>query len=120
MVAVIDSVIVFVVSALVGGIGIYAGALVLSDARSYEHAVWTAVIGALAWIVVSVLFGWLPLLGTVLTYLAYLAVIKWRYKGGWITAAGIALIGWLAASLVLSLLAAVGIGGFSALGIPGT
>ena len=83
------------------------------------------------------LFGWLPLLGTVLTYLAYLAVIKWRYKGGWITAAGIALIkwrykggwitaagialiGWLAASLVLSLLAAVGLGGFSALGIPGT
>ncbi|GAA0191638.1 hypothetical protein [Halobaculum roseum] len=119
MVAVIDSLIVFVVSALVGGIGIYAGATVLSDARSYEHAVWTALIGALAWVIVSTLFGWLPLLGTALTYLAYLAVIKWRYKGGWITAAGIALVGWLAATLVLSLLSAVGFGGFSALGIPG-
>ncbi|QZP37304.1 hypothetical protein [Halobaculum magnesiiphilum] len=119
MVAAIDSLVVFVVSALVGGIGIHAGALVLSDARSYEHAVWTALIGALAWVVASALFGWLPLLGTALTYLAYLAVIKWRYRGGWITAAGIALVGWLAASLVLSLLSAVGFGGFSALGIPG-
>jgi len=119
MVAVLDSVIVFVVGALVGGIGIHVGALALSDARSYEHAVWTALIGALAWLVASALFGWLPLLGTALTYLAYLAVIKWRYRGGWITAAGIALVGWLAASIVLSLLAAVGLGGFSALGVPG-
>lgn len=120
MVAPLDSLIVFVVSALVGGIGIHVGALLLSDTRSYEHAVWTAIIGALAWLLASALFGWLPLLGTALTYLAYLGVIKWRYKGGWVTAAGIALVGWLAASLVLSLLATVGLGGFSALGIPGT
>jgi hypothetical protein len=119
MVAVIDSLIVFVASALVGGAGIFAGAAVLSDARSYEHAVWTAVIGALAWVVASALFGWLPVLGTAITYLAYLGVIKWRYAGGWITAAGIALVGWLASTLVLSVLAAVSLGGFSALGIPG-
>ncbi|SHG52755.1 hypothetical protein [Halobaculum gomorrense] len=119
MVAVIDSLIVFVVSALVGGAGIFAGAAVLSDARSYGHAVWTALIGALAWVVVSTLFGWLPILGTALTYLAYLAVIKWRYAGGWLTAAGIALVGWLASTVVLSVLAAAGLGGFSALGVPG-
>ncbi|WP_284011994.1 hypothetical protein [Halobaculum litoreum] len=119
MVAAVDSLIVFVVSALVGGIGIYAGARLLSNAKGYDHAVWTALIGALAWVVASALFGWLPLLGTLVTYLAYLGVIKWRYKGGWFTAAGIALTGWLAASLVLELLSVLGVTGFSALGIPG-
>ncbi|MFC7098089.1 hypothetical protein [Halobaculum marinum] len=119
MVALIDSLVVFLVSALVGGFGIYAGARLLSNAKGYEHAVWTALIGALAWVVTSALFGWLPLLGTALTYLAYLGVIKWRYKGGWFTAAGIALTGWLASSLVLELLAVLGVTGFSALGIPG-
>jgi len=116
--AVANTLVVFAASALVGGVGIYAGGRLLSNARGYEHAVWTALIGALAWAVASALFGWLPLLGTVLTYVVYLGVIKWRYRGGWFTAAGIALVGWLAASLVLELLSAVGLGGFSALGVP--
>lgn len=118
MVAVVDSVVVFVVSALVGGFGIYVGARFLSDVRGYDHAVWTALFGALGWVVASVLFGWLPLVGTALTYLVYLGVIKARYRGGWFTAAGIALTGWLTASLVLELLSWLGYGGFSALGIP--
>ncbi|WP_435063034.1 hypothetical protein [Halobaculum sp. EA56] len=119
VVALVSSLVVFVVSALVGGLGIYAGARLLSNARSYEHAVWTALVGALAWVIASALFGWLPLLGTVITYLVYLGVIKWRYRGGWVTAAGIALVGWVAASLVLELLSVLGLGGFSALGVPG-
>lgn len=117
--AVIDTIVVFVASALVGGLGIYAGGRLLTDSRSYAHAVWTALVGALVWVITSTLFGWLPLLGTLITYLAYLAVIRWRYPGGWITAAGVALVGWLAATVVLAALAAVGIGGFSALGVPG-
>jgi hypothetical protein len=117
--AVVDRVVVFVVSALVGGLGIYVGAALLSGARSYEHAVWTALVGALVWVVVDALFGWLGVLGWVLTWLAYLGVIKWRYRGGWVTAAGIALVGWVAAALVLSLLAKLGFGGLSATGIPG-
>ena len=119
MVAVLDSLFAFVVNALVGGLGIYTGARLLSDEKGYGRAVWTALVGAFAWVVVSALFGWLPLLGTALTYLAYLGVIEWRYEGGWFTAAGIALTGWLAASLVLELLSALGVVGFSALGIPG-
>ena len=116
--AIIDQVIVFVVSALIGGLGIYVGAALLAGARSYEHAVWTALVGALVWVVVDALFGWLGVVGWVLALLAYLAVIKWRYRGGWVTAAGIALVGWLAAAVVLSLLATLGYGGFSATGIP--
>lgn len=119
VVGALNSVVVFVVSALVGGLGIYAGTRLLSNARGYDHAVWTALFGALAWVLASALFGWLPLLGTALTYLAYLAVIKWRYRGEWFTAAGIALVGWLASSLVLELLSTFGLGGFSALGVPG-
>lgn len=116
--AIIDSIVVFVVSALIGGLGIYVGAALLAGSRSYERAVWTALIGALVWVVVDALFGWLGVVGWILALLAYLSVIKWRYRGGWLTAAGIALVGWIAAAVVLSLLASLGLGGFSATGIP--
>ncbi|WP_435144801.1 hypothetical protein [Halobaculum sp. P14] len=116
--ALFDAVVVFVVSALVGGFGIFVGATLLADERGFEHAVWTALIGALVWTVAGALLGWIPLAGPVLTLLAYLGVIKWRYRGGWITAAGIALVGWVAASLALALLSWLGLVGISATGIP--
>lgn len=116
--ALIDSLIVFVVSLLIGGIGIYVGASVLANARDYGHAVITAGIGALVWTIVSGLVGGIPLLGPLLTLLAYLGVIKWRYRTGWLTAAGIALLAWVAAIVVLSILSTAGVAEFSATGIP--
>lgn len=117
--AVIDSVIVFVVSLLVGALGIYVGARVIVDKDDYGYAIVTALIGALVWSVVGFLIGWLPLIGTLLTLVAYVGVINWRYPGGWTQAALIALVAWVASLVVLSVLAFVGIGSFDAFGVPG-
>jgi len=116
--AITDSLAVFVVSLLLGGLGVHVGAMVVTGSRDYGHAVVTAGIGALVWSVVSGLAG--GLLGSVLTLLAYLLVIKWRYRTGWLGAGGIALVAWLVALVVLSVLASLGYVEFDALGVPGT
>jgi hypothetical protein len=113
------SLVVFVVSLLIGGIGIWVGARLFAGASSYAYAVVTAGLGALVWGLMSYLFGG-SLIGPVVTLLAYLAVIKWRYRTDWITAAGIALVGWISALVVLGALASVGVGSFRAIGIPNT
>lgn len=116
--ALTDNVVVLLVSLFVGGIGIYVGASVLASSRSYTHAVVTAGVGAIVWSVVGGLFGGIPLLGPAVTLLAYLLVIKWRYGVGWLLAGGIALVAWVAAVAVLSILASIGATDISAVGIP--
>jgi hypothetical protein len=116
--AVIDTVVVFVVSLLIGGIGIYVGARVVSDVDDYVHALVTALIGAVVWAVVGFFFGWIPFLGTLLALLAYLAVINYRYPGGWVDAIVIAVIAWIASLVVLYALAFLGFVSFEALGVP--
>lgn len=117
--ALIDSVIVFVVSLLVGALGVYVGARVITDYEDYTYAIVTALIGAVIWAIVGFLFGWIPLLGPLLVLIAYVAVINYRYPGGWGNAILISLIAWIASIVVLSLLALVGIGAFEAFGVPG-
>lgn len=46
---VVGSVIVFIVSLLIGSIGIYAGARVVAGVDSYPYAIITALIGAIVW-----------------------------------------------------------------------
>lgn len=118
--ALIDSIIVFVVSLLIGALGIYIGARVITDHDDYTYAIITALIGAIIWGIVGFLFGWIPLLGPVLVLIAYIAVINWRYPGGWLNAILIAMVAWLATLIVLYVLASVGIGAFDAVGVPGT
>ncbi|WP_018256516.1 hypothetical protein [Halomicrobium katesii] len=119
----VGSVVTFIVSLLIGGLGIYVGARVMTGGGDFERAVWTALFAALGVGVVSLLVGWIPLLGgllgTVLGFLVYLGVINWRYPGGWIDAAGIALIAWLASVLVLTLVSPLLPGGVGALGVAG-
>lgn len=117
--ALIDSLIVFVVSLLVGALGIYVGARVITDYESYAYAIATALIGAIIWGVLGFLLGWIPLLGPLVVLLAYIAVINWRYPGGWIDALLIALLALVASLVVLYLLALIGIGDFEAIGVPG-
>ncbi len=114
----VDSLVVFLVSLLIGALGIHAGARVVTGENDYEHAVWTALLGAIIWSIVGFLLGWIPGLGPVLVFLAYLGVIKRRYSGGWFSAAAIALVAWLTAILVLSLLVAAGVTEFEAFGVP--
>lgn len=117
--AVLDSIVVFVVSLLVGALGIYVGARVVADTDDYSYALITALIGAAVWTAISFLIGWIPLLGPLVTLIAYIGVINYRYPGGWLAAVGIALIAWLASIVVLALLAMVGVTSLEAAGVLG-
>lgn len=114
-----SSIVVFLVSLLIGGLGIYVGAWFLASSRNYGHAVVTAALGSVAWWLVALFVGDVWLLGPVLVLLAYLGVIKVRYRTGWLTAAGIALVAWITVLVVLAILSAVGAGGFVRGDIPG-
>ncbi|RQG91614.1 hypothetical protein EA462_06595 [Natrarchaeobius halalkaliphilus] len=115
----IDSLIVFGVSLLIGALGIYVGAKVIVDAEDYTYAIITALIGAIVWGLVGFFFGWVPLLGPLLVFVAYLAVVNARYPGGWVDAAAITIVAWLSVLVVLYVLAFLGVTGFDAVGVPG-
>lgn len=110
-----DSIVVFVVSLLIGALGIYVGARIVSDVNDYTYAIITALIGAVVWAVLA----WIPLLGPLLALLAYVGVINYRYPGGWVSAVLIALVAWVASVVVLYVLAVIGVVAFDALGVPG-
>ncbi len=117
--AVVDSLFVFVVSLLIGALGLYVGARVVSGVDDYRYAVVTALVGAVVWAVVGFFLGWIPFLGPLLTFLAYLGVIRARYPGGWFDALVIALVAWVAAVVVLYVLGLAGFVAFEAIGVPG-
>lgn len=120
MVAFENSLVLLIVTLLIGGLGIHVGASLLAGSRDYGHAVVTAVIGSLVWGITSFFLGGVPVLGPVLVFLAYLAVIKWRYRAGWITAVGITLVAYVTVLVVLALLSNLGAGIVSDIpGIPG-
>ncbi|MFB6081132.1 MAG: hypothetical protein ABEJ81_09055 [Haloferacaceae archaeon] len=111
-----DRLVTFAASLLIGGAAIHAGAATLSDARSYAHAVLTALLGALVWALLEPV----PLLGGLLALVAWVGVVKWRYHGGWIRSAAVGVAAWAVAVVVLAALDLIGIGSVSALGVPGT
>ena len=118
--AVVSAVFVFLVSLIVGAVAITMGARLLIDQDTgFRRATVTALIGAVVYTVVGFFFGWIPLLGPILMLLAWVAVINWQYPGGWGTAAGIGLIAWLVAVLILFGLAQVGVVTPDAMGVPG-
>lgn len=116
---VLASAVVFFVSLLIGALGIYVGARIIVGAGDYDHAIVTALIGAIVWAAVGFFVGWIPLLGPLLALLAYIAVINFRYPGDWTAAAMIGLVAWVTVLIVLYALAAVGVTGFEAAGVPG-
>lgn len=118
--AVIDSLLTFVIGLLIGALGIYVGARVITDTEDYGYAIVTALIAMVVWVIVAFFVGWIPLLGPLLALIAYVGVINYRYPGGWLQAIGIALIAWLASLVVLWVLALVGITDPGAVGVPGT
>lgn len=117
--ALLESLIVFIVSLLVGGLGIYAGSRIFTNTHSYTRALVTALLGALVWALTGFLVGWIPLLGPLLVLVAYLAVVNWQYPGGWKTAGGIALVAWVTSAVVVYGLAALNLIAAEAVGVPG-
>lgn len=116
-----DGLVVFAVSLLIGGAAIYVAAkyAVYSGTPgglTFEHAVVTALLGAVVW----ALLAWIPLIGSLLGLIGWVGVIRWRYPGGWIKAGVTGAAAWAAAVVVLAALNLIGIGGISALGVPGT
>lgn len=113
-------VIVFLISFVVGVVGIYVGAqLVIDRDVGWTRAGIAALVGALAWAVVMAFVGWIPLLGPLLALLAWVGIINWSYPGGWGTAAAIGVLAWLVASVIIYFLSGlIGIG-LGAFGIPG-
>lgn len=115
-----EGLIVFAVSLLIGGAAIHASAryAVYRDgpgSSTFEHAVVTALLGAVAW----ALLAWVPLIGSLLALVGWVAVIRWRYPGGWIAAGVTGATAWAAAVVALAALELLGVGSVSALGVPG-
>lgn len=113
--SVVGSIVAFVVALLVGGLAIYISASLIADVQDYGHAVVTALVGAIGW----ALFSWVPLIGTLLALIVWVAVVNWRYPGGWGQAALIGIIAWLSALVILFVLNSVLGLGIGAFGIPG-
>jgi hypothetical protein len=116
----LDKVVVFAVSLLIGGAAIHASAryAVYRDSpgkMTFEHAVVTALLGALVW----ALLEWVPLVGSLLALVGWVTVIRWRYPGGWGKAGVTGAAAWAAAIVALAALELVGVGSVSALGVPG-
>lgn len=116
VVSVADQLVVFAISLLIGGLAIYVAARYVLDTADYVNAVLTALIGAVVWGFLS----WIPIVGTLLALVAWIAVINWRFPGGWVKAAIIGVAAWAVAVVVLAALALVGVGSFGAIGVPGT
>lgn len=111
----LNRIVVFAVGLLIGGLAIHVSTRYFLDGGSYGDAVLTALVGAVAWALLQPV----PLLGPGLALVAWVAVIRYRYSGGWIDSAVAGLAAWAVAVVVLAALGLVGIGSFSAVGVPG-
>lgn len=118
---VIGSLVTFLVSLLVGGLGIYVGAKLVVGKGDFWTAVWTALFAALGSTLVSLLVGWIPLLGgllgTILGLIIYLLIVSIQYNVDWIEAAAIAVVAWIAVLVVRFLLGPL-LGPGGAIGVP--
>ncbi|WP_049922571.1 hypothetical protein [Halopiger djelfimassiliensis] len=118
--ALIDTVLVFVFSLLIGTVAILTGArLVLDTEAGFFNAVLTALIGAAVWAASSYFVGWLPLVGVVLMLAVWVGVINWRYPGGWGSAVAIGFVAWVVAVGIVYAAALAGFVAPEALGVPG-
>lgn len=117
---IVSAVFIFLISLLVGAVAIRVGAQLFVDIDTgYRRAIVTALLGAIVYTLVGFFVGWIPLLGPFLMLLVWVGVVNWQYPGGWATAAGIGLIAWISAVLILLGLSTVGIVTPDALGVPG-
>jgi hypothetical protein len=117
--ALITGIISFIVSLIIGSIGIYAGVrLIADDSIGFGSAVITSLLGVIVFTIFG-FFAFIPILGPILLLILWIGVINIRYPGGWGTAAGIGFVAWIVSIIIMYLLAVfLSIGNLSALGIP--
>jgi hypothetical protein len=89
-----------IVGFVVGAIGIYVGGQLVADHGDFTHALVTAFVATLVTFVVGLFFGWIPLFGPLLGLIAYVGVLNMRFPGGWVEAAIIGVVAWLASTVV--------------------
>lgn len=118
--ALVDSIVIFVVSLLIGASGIYAGVRLVADRSvGFGSAVITALLGVIVYTVLGFL-NIIPVIGPLLLLVIWVGVINLRYPGGWGSAIGIGLVAWFVSVAVLYLLGSIfEFISLSALGIPG-
>jgi len=112
----IGSAVTFVVGLLVGGLAIFIAAAVVTGTRDYEHAVFTALFGAVVWALAALFLSWLPLIGEFMPLVAWVWLIRRRYGASWVHAGVIGFVAWAAAVLVLAVLPIAGV--TDAVGVP--
>ena len=115
MVAIIGSLVAFIIALIVGGLAIYISANLILGSGDYTHAVITALIGAIAW----ALTAWIPIIGPLIALIVWVGVINWRYPGGWTQAAIIGIVAWISALVILFITNSILGLGIGAFGIPG-
>ncbi|MFB6115950.1 MAG: hypothetical protein ABEK10_00415 [Candidatus Nanosalina sp.] len=114
----VDSVFHLLIGFVTGAIGIFLGAQYAGVGAGLETAAVTAFLGAVAWAVAGLFAGWIPLLGSILTFLVWLLVVTQTYSVGMGTAFRIAVFAWIASLVVTKLESLLGIRS-KALGVPG-
>lgn len=117
----VSGLIAFAVNLLIGGAALHLAAryVVFRDrpgALTFEHAVLTALLGAIVWAILSLV----PVVGVLLALLGWVGVIRWRYPGGLVDAVKLGLAAWAAAVIILAVLEFAGVRTLTALGVPGT
>jgi hypothetical protein len=116
----VEGVVVFAISLLVGGAAVHVATKYAvyrgePGGLTFEHAVVTALLGAVVW----ALLARVPLVGTLFALAGWVGVIRWRYPGGWLEAGATGAAAWAAAVVALAALELLGVGSLSALGVPG-
>lgn len=110
----------FAVNLLLGGGALFVAARYVTyrdDFRSngFEHALVTALLGAVIWAVLATV----PVAGVVLAFVGWFAVVHYRYPGDWLRTGVTAAAAWAAAVVLLAALEVVGVRSVTALGVPG-
>ena len=116
----ITAIAIFVVSLIIGSIGIYVGVDLLADSDvTFRSAIITALLGVIIYTVLGFL-NFFPIIGPLLLLILWVGIINFRYPGGWGTAAGIGIVAWVVTALMLYVISGLSDAvSLSALGVPG-
>ncbi|WP_414838282.1 hypothetical protein ACK3SF_02670 [Candidatus Nanosalina sp. VS9-1] len=114
----IDSLFGLAVGFLTGTLGLFIGASYAGVGAGLETAAVTALAGALVWAVVGLFAGWIPLIGSIATFIVWLIVVTQTYGVGLSTAFKVAVFAWVASLIVTKLESVFGIRA-RAVGVPG-